>query len=344
MAKDSLDELIFNSKIQSKSKSILDDLDELDDDFTLPSQLYSESKKKKTRKEETKDHTKDKKEDPVDDEWASTLTMFKTPKIKKGSTKRIFEDAFNKATKKDKKKNKNKDGQAISHKKNFEPELMMLRNIQRDQDKFVNSLQKKYDQMENTKSTARGIGKYTTDLILSINTARSLSMQVIDKIISTKKTIADLDFKERKEFGSNKNSEQTNLTNYASTYLNQMMKVGRNNVVNTTPEYNMNESVDNDDSIDDIFSSIDENLGATDRSEDVEKYLQYENDDVHIKVLWNDNVSDDDLDNKYHFIAINKYGQEVPDYPLPEKTRLNINRSTNVAVDKYGNKYKMEMI
>ena len=217
--------------------------------------------------------------------------------------------------------------------------MMMLRNLQLEQDKFVDSLQKKYDQMENTKSTARGVGKYTTDLINTITSARATSLQIVDKIISTKKTIADLDFKERKEFGSNNNSEQANLTNYASTYLKQMMTVCRNNIVDQSQNYSVDE-IDSDDT-EDLFSSIDESLGETDRSDEVDKYLKYENDNIEVKVIWYDSVSDDDITKKYDFIAEDPNGNVIDDYPLPEKTKMSINRSTGMATDLYGTKYKL---
>jgi hypothetical protein len=164
-------------------------------------------------------------------------------------------------------------------------------------------------------------------------------MQLIDKVISTKKTIADLDFKERKEFGSNNNSEQVNLNNYASTYLRQMIDAGRTNVTNSG-YIDMPEDLD-EDNLDDIFDSIDESLGDDERSEDVEKYLKYENDNIKIIVNWYDDVNSDDIRDKYDYMAINSDGDEISDYPLPEKGKININRSTGFATDEYGNKYKL---
>ena len=336
-----LEEIEFNSKRAVKrKKQLLSELDELEDSsVSLPSSIYSKTKKEK---KEEKERDKKKKEDDNSsediDDWMTTINSFKAPKIKK-KNKSLF-DAFDYADKKGKKKKgKSKKGELVNHKKEFEPEMMLLRNLQLQQSKFVDSLQKKYDQFENTKSTARGVGKFTTDLINSITSARSVSLQLIDKIISTKKTIADLDFKERKEFGSNSNSEQTNLNNYASTYLKQMMTVGRNNVVGQPEAYNV--PSDNDDDYDDLFSSIDESLGDTGRSEDVEKYLKYENDNIEVKVIWYDNAPDDDITKKYDYVAYDQKGNIIDDYPLPEKTKMNINKSTGTAIDLYGNKYHL---
>lgn len=332
------DSIEFNTKKKLKRKTnLLDELDELDSvEVSLPSTLFEKNKEKKKEKEK-KGITIEQNE-LVDDDWLDTISSFKVPKTNK-ARKNLF-NAFGDGKKK--KKKKKKDGEPISHKKEFEPEMALLRNLQKEQSQFVDSLQKKYNQLENTKSTARGVGKYTTDLINSITTARSVSMQLIDKIISTKKTVADLDFKERKEFGSSSNSEQQNLTNYASTYLKQVMNTGRNNIVSQPSSYEPADDADDD--LDNLFDSIDESLGDTDRSEDVEKYLKYENDNVEIIVLYKDDANDDDIENKYDYIAKDQNGKVIDDYPLPEKTKLNINRATGTATDKYGNKYKMEFV
>ena len=332
------DEIEFNVKLTSNKKkrmSILDELDSIDEqnDAPLMSSLFDKQKENKKKEKEEKRAKQESEED--DEEDFMSFIKAVAPKTKKGKKFKFNVDYGD--GKKKKKKNKDKD--IVNHKKDFEPEMMMLRNLQLEQDKFVDSLQKKYDQMENTKSTARGVGKYTTDLINTITSARATSLQIVDKIISTKKTIADLDFKERKEFGSNNNSEQANLTNYASTYLKQMMTVGRNNIVDQSQNYSVDE-IDSDDT-EDLFSSIDESLGETDRSDEVDKYLKYENDNIEVKVIWYDSVSDDDITKKYDFIAEDPDGNVIDDYPLPEKTKMSINRSTGMATDLYGTKYKL---
>ena len=333
------DEIIFNAKMpskKSKRKSLLDELESMDTESTAPlmSSLFDKQKEAKKKEKEEKKAKKEAEEADDDEDFMSFIKAT-SPKTKKGKK---FKFNVNYGDEK-KKKKKDKDKSIVNHKKDFEPEMMILRNLQMDQDKFVDSLQKKYDQMENTKSTARGVGKYTTDLINTITSARATSLQIVDKIISTKKTIADLDFKERKEFGSNNNSEQTNLANYASTYLKQMMTVGRNNVVGEQSSYSVDD-VDSEDT-DDLFSSIDESLGETDRSDEVDKYLKYENDNIEVKVVWYDGKSDDDIRQKYDFIAQDPNGNIIDDYPLPEKTKMSINRSTEMATDLYGNKYKL---
>ena len=335
-----LDEIEINAKSKlsknKRSQKILDSLDELDQPVTLLSSIDEKIEGKKKDKKEKK-----KKEESDDEdlaEWFDSLKYISSPKSKK-KAKSLFGFGDGKG-KKDKKSKKSDGKSRVNYKKEFEPEMALLRNLQISQSEFVSSLQKKYDQMENTKSTARGIGKFTTDLIDSINGARSLSLQIAEKIISTKKSIADLDFKERKEFGAN-NSEQTNINNYASSFLKQIVDTGRNNVVGQQQAYENFGTISDGDDTDDLFESITDSLGDTGRSEEAEKYLQYENDNVELSVIWHDAAADDNLDLKYDFIAHDKNGDVVDDYPLPTKTKMNINMSTGTATDIYGNKYKL---
>ena len=336
----------FDCKRHISSKSILDELDSIDDNFVLPSQKLSDINQAKSEKKKEKEEKKKKSfvdDDNISDilggntdDWIESVSEFTTPKIKKTS-KPTFK-GFGLDGKKKKKKKKNKEN--ASHKKEFEMELALLKDMQNEHSKFVDSLMKKYNQMEETKSTARGIGKFTTDLITAITSARTASLQITKEIVAVKKAVADLDFRDKKEFGSGKDSEQQNLTNYASTYLKQVMDVGRNNVVGQQSGYDSFDDVEDDD---DLLSSIQDSLGDDDRDEATKKFLQYENDNIDVQVIYHDSAPDDDLDKKYDFIAYNKDGDVVEDYPMPEKTKLNINRSTMMCSDIYGNKYHMEI-
>lgn len=329
------DEISFNSKqgIKRKNnKSLIDDLDEVTS-TPLASTIY------KKHKEEKQEEKREEEEDTsLDIDWKETIASFKSPKIKK--TKQSLFEGFD--GKKSKKKKKKKNGDIIDHKKDFEPEVALLRNLQIEQSKFVDSLQKKYDQLENTKSTARGVGKYTTDLINSITTARNVAMQLVEKQINVKKTIADLNFKERKEFGSNKNSAQENMSDYASTYLKTMINAGRNNIVSDDGYMESDDSSDN--SVDEFFDSISDSLEDSTRSEEAEKYLKYENANVKIHVLWNDNFEGNDPLDQYDFVAYDGDGNVVDDYPLPNKTKMNVNMSTGIATDAFGNKYQLDVL
>lgn len=300
---------------KNRRKRIMNELDEIDDDsgVLLPYTTSDEKNKIKRQKEAEKE------EDTA--LFISTLSTLSRSKMK---TSRFPKDIFGKK----KKKKKKKENEPTDFSKEFEPEVALLDNLLSEQSRFVSSLQQKYDRMESQKSSARGTGKFTTDLISNINQARQLSAQLIDKKISTKKAIAELEMKERKELGANLNSDDVN--NFAAEYLK--------NIISNRPEmsgsYGNYEIGDVDD--EGLISAIDSNIDD-ERGDEVAAYLKYENMDVTIKVVMNP----DDLDD-YDFIAETKDGEILDDYPLPEHTTLSLNRSTMIATDAYGKKYHAE--
>ena len=342
----------------SRAKSLLNATADLDDDFdtgtcVLASDLLANAEKKKAeRKRSAKLAEEAEKEEYMaemrslsgeDADLNFAFESAKKKKKKKKKNKKKFNDifGFNDDDEDSEGKKKKKDGQPINHKKEFDAELTLLRSMQVEQSKFVDSLQKKYDQLENSKSSARSIGKLTTDLINSITTARSTNLQIINAMISTKKSIADMNFKERKEFGSSNSSENASIVNYASTYLKTMMDAGRSNIAN--PSDNNSQGYDSVDDDDDLFDGINDSLGDENRSDETLSYLKYENRGVKVNVIWHDDLSDDDP-NKYEFQAVDKDGVVLDDYPLPDHTRMSINRSTSIATDLYGNKYRLIVV
>lgn len=341
----------------SRAKSLLNATADLDDDFdtdacVLASDLLARAEKKKAdRKLSAKKAEEAEKEEYItemkslsgeDDDLNFAFESVKKKKKKKKKNRKKFNELFGITDDEDeeKKDKKKKDGQPINHKKDFDAELTLLRSMQVEQSKFVDSLQKKYDQLENSKSSSRGIGKFTTDLINSITTARSTNLQIVNAMIATKKSVADMNFKERKEFGNSNTSENASLVNYASTYLKTMMDAGRGNIAN--PSDNNSQGYDSADD-DDLFDGINDSLGEENRSDETLSYLKYENRGVKINVIWHDDLNDDDP-NKYEFQAVDKDGVELDDYPLPEHTRMSINRSTSIATDLYGNKYRLIVV
>lgn len=330
-------ELELNSKAVAKVKrqrNILSDLEDFErDEVVLPSSFMKNLTKEK--KKEKKDDYEFSTTTTSTNEWEDMLSSFDdfTPK---GKGKDIFSDI--KIGKGGKKKKKKK-GAAKDYSKEFATEEAILKNLQMDQSRFVESLQKKYDQMDDKKSSARGTGKYITDLISSITAARGLSMQIAEKIINVKKTAAELNFKERKEFGDKGGNEATNINQYASSYLKQLMSVNRNNLANVYGNIDYSSSSFE---TDDIFDDISEALGEDNRPDEVKKALKYENLGVKVKVVWYDDEEEDtNYFTHYDFIAEDSEGNEIFDYPLPKKTKMNINRSTNKATDELGIKYDL---
>ena len=327
----------FNSLIpgnkKSKREKILEQLDELDNEELIP-QKNSEnidssnflpsslSPKKKKKINQTQRN---------DDEWFNELINASELRVKPGKRKTIFDDVFDPDGKK-KKKKKNKDkNQPTDFEKKFEPEAALIRSLLIDQNKFVDSLQREYDFLKNNKSTSRGINKNITDLISNITNARNLSMQLIDKNTALKKTIAELTMKERKELFANSLGDAENLSDFASSYLKQMISERHQIMAGTNSDIS-------DYSVDEMANIISDALLNSDdseeRSEETRKYLEYENRNVTIYVYMN---SSDETD--YEYVAIDENGEELDDYPLPFKGKLTVNRSTNMATDVYGQKY-----
>lgn len=304
---------------KNRKKRILSDLDELDletDDsvFLVSSVIKNEPKSKKKKNED----------EPTQEDiggWLTTLSELSVSKIR-GRTPRNFLSG------KDKKKKKHKKGknEPTDFAKEFEPEVALVDNLLIEQTRFVNSLQQKYDRMESTKSSARGTGKFTNDLVSNINQARQLASQLVDKKISVKKTIADLEMKERKEFSGGVNGDDMN--NYAAEYLKTLMSQ-RSELVTGFGDTAI-EDLD-DEGVNNLFDSV----VSDDRGDDVAAYLKYENRNVEIICI----VNPDDFDD-FTFIAETSDGEVLTDYPLPEESHIVLNRSTMIATDSYGRKYK----
>lgn len=303
---------------KNRKKKIMNDLsaiDEMDDDYVLISDVAKKSS----------EDTKNKSNDEGDvSPWLTRLSVMSNSTIRANkSVKNLFKD------KKDKKKKKKKDNEPTDFNKEFESEIALLDNLLIDQTRFVDSLQQTYDRINTMKTNARGTGKFTTDLITGINTGRQLSSQLVDKLISTKKTIIELGMKERKELNANELGEDMN--NFASRYLKDLIAA--------KPELSSSYGdfgVENMDDFDDVSRILDSNVDDS-RGDDVSAYLKYEKRNVSIIVLMNPNNMDD-----YEFIAEAEDGEILTDYPLPEHTSLSLNRSTMIATDTYGKKYHTE--
>ena len=330
----------FDNMVKKKKdrKNLINELSTFCDtdysDYTLPSQVITNNNDFITNvKNGPKGVSKNSEFNDVDD-WYHTLSNIKVNKKGWKHADEMFGDEGKK------KKKKKKKGELTNYNDEFDTELRLLRNLLLEQNKFTQSLQTKYDTMESQKGTSRGVTKFTTDLIESITAARSLSMQLVDKTISAKKTIADLTMKEKEKFAKNAEGGD-DMAGYASQFLKKMIE-NRGEINNfdksdvTVQDYDEN-------STDDLFSDIDNSI-VTDtdpnssdyRSPDLDKYLKYEGRKIKIYALVNENDPSD-----YDFVAKDMDGNDIDDYPLPLKTNLSINRSTMIATDSYGEKYKI---
>lgn len=329
ISKNKKEEIIFdisfaeNKKSKKRGKKILDELKELEQIeesksfVSISSYMSKRDKKEKEKKDKEKE---------IQDDWLNIIDSFEDEPIQsRKSAKGIFEPYYAENGKK-KKKKKKKEGELTDYNKEFETDAKLIRNLLVEQTKFTDALQRRYNTMAETKSSARGVGKFTTDLIAAVNQARTLSMQLVEKQVNLKKTIADLTMKEKKEFGQN-DAAGEDMGLYSSRFLKEM--INERGMINSMDGYD----VPTDDSdISDLFDAVTESIGDDTNSEETDKYLEYERSNVTIYACVNDN---DDA----YFEARDEDGNVISDYPLPDMTKLNINRSTNVASDKYSTKY-----
>ena len=233
--------------------------------------------------------------------------------------------------KKKKKKKKNKEGELVDYKQEFEPEMALYKNLLVDQNRFTESLQREYDAIKSVKSSARGVNKQLSDLIENINGARQLSMQLVEKNVNTKKMIAELGMKQKKEMGGVLDGD--NLAEFGSSYLKNLLQE-RNAILSNETQNNITEY-----SEDDMYGELanltilDDDGNETDS--DADKYLQYENVQAQVYV----EIDEDKDIQEYEFVVKDNESNVIDDYPLPIHSNITINRSTNIATDAYGNKY-----
>jgi len=302
----------------------LRDLDALDTgSFILPSTIAKQEEAKKEAVVEIEDST-------YDSEWMDALMTLRTEKKKLKN----LDDLFCEGTSTKKKKKKKKTDGPKDHTEDFEREITLLQDILKDQTKLSDSLQQRYDTLNRQKSSARGVGKFTTDLISTLNTSRSLCKDIVKEIANIKKTTADLNMKEKEKFGKQAGEADGDMGQFASSYLKKIM--GANTDFGGAGEY----TIDDVNDADEFFADLDLQMRTSDdytnRSSDAEKYLKYENQKVTIKLIY-----DEDSDTKT-FIAETESGDILDDYPLPSTAdTVSINRSTGIATDKFGQKFEV---
>lgn len=320
-----MSEIIMNyshHKIPVSSKSLLDEIDDIERESISMISSFRPKSKKKTDIDSLQEANSD------GDDWLRTIETFKAEPIK-GTRKNsdgIF-DYFGEDGKKKKKKKKKDKNDVTDYNKEFEPEMNLLQNLLSEQSRFTSSLQKRYDTLESSKSSARGVGKFTTDLITSINQGRSTSLQIANNIVNLKKTIADLNMKERKERAATEGGDYENMGMYSANFLKQVLRESRKDL----GAYGDDSPVDGN--ADDIFANVSSELADSDRSDEIEQYLRYEKDNVQIYAFVNKETND------YHLEAITESGKKLDDYPIPQIKSLEINQSTEVASDEYHTKY-----
>ena len=318
------------NKKKDKWSSLLNDIRSIEETSEtntsstfLPSSLLKEQNKPKEDNDKN-----DNDDDVTGDDWLTTIELLCSKPSKK-KIRKASDDLFESAgLKKKKKKHKDgKDDNLVDYRREFEPEMALYKNLLISQNKFTDSLQKNYDQIMAMKSSNRGVTKQLTDLIENINDARTLSMQLVEKNINAKKTIAELNMKQKKEFGSGTLDGSSSLSDYASVYLKQMMNE-RQSLMTGVGSADIS-----DYSEDELLDAINLNLGDS-HDDNMDNALKYESVNAQVYVL----ITNDDIQN-YEFIAKDDNDNVLLDYPLPMKSPISVNRSTDIATDTYGRHY-----
>lgn len=341
-----LDDVLPGHKKENRRRDILNKLIEMEDEEPsyIKKQDSSESSSDSSSvnflpssllKDNTKKRKKSKDYDP--DAWFNDMMSTSSLKVNKSKSSAYSffdENGFIGGKKKKKKKDKEK-SELIDFNKEFEPEMALYRNLLVDQNRFTEDLQREYNSITSAKSSSRGITKQMSDLIENITEARTLSMQLVEKNVNAKKLIAELTMKQKKENGNSLDSE--NMSDFAANYLKQMI-----NERQTLLSGGVGDNSVSDYSDEEMFDILSESLdtdNTLERSSDTDIYLKYENRNVEIFV----EIPDDDLD-RYRFVARDEEGIELDDYPLPNRTKISVNYSTNIATDEFGKKYKMILV
>ena len=242
--------------------------------------------------------------------------------------------------------NKLKDGDNVL-KKEFAEELTMLNDLLDEVNKFGKKLDKKYETMSGSKT--KGVSKYTNDLIQSILATKSTKLQIVKELTSLKKNILDLQLKEGRRFAGEGEGDGAEYS--ANSYFKEIMRVGRNNFIealnDNSPsiqtESDIPEEIEYANKLSEKNSMLDDHISKrleqeTNRSDEANKYILYENLNVELKIKYNA-VNDD-----WRIIAVGDNGNEVLDYPIPDKKdlgKVKFISDHKYATDKFGRSYKV---
>lgn len=252
----------------------------------------------------------------------------------------------------DQKKAYKRNKKAEGYMNQFAEELTLLYGLLEEANDFGSDLDKLYQGMI---KNSRGFSKSTTELINSILSAKQTKLSVLKEISSVKKTIADLTLKESKNSGDT--GAVGGVNTLAASYLNSIIKHGRNNFVNAMhgsgDDYDQRseeiddfvsrvgdyEDDDERESLnDEILQSLENATGYNVRSSASDAFIRNEIREVNVKVERNVGTGD------WDFIAIDKNGLRVWDYPIPEKSTVSPVKFTadgSFCTDKFGRSYKV---
>lgn len=334
-----------------------------------------EAEKETTSTEESTKPSKKEKRQAEMDAWKEVIIgltgddlEYSKPKKSKKKYKKWIgeEDDFKITTDKPKKiKKKN-------YRKEFEPELNMLKSIVADQNKFTADLQKRFQNAAGPATKdAMPLNKTMVDLAANINTSRANSLGMLKAIGDLKRTIADLYMKQKKldsETSGNGGFESTDLglmgSGIASSLFGDSVQAGTSNPISSPfmsqPMMNQSVSAQGNQPTSGTLpsmiqhfteSSVPVNTTLTSTSEfdpsswngpDIsDSYVNFEAIPHEVVVEWHKN------DNLARFKAIRSdTGEELRDCPVPETdpSKLKFNESNMTVKGEFDEIYKLEIV
>jgi len=238
-------------------------------------------------------------------------------------------------------------------KKEFAEEITLLYNLLDDTTKFGNALEQDLKSLRG--SRVRGVSKYSNDLAELVLTSKQNQLNILKEISSVKKTIADLQIKADAKNKEKSGGETKSPEYLASAYFKNILSHGRNDfirhiggdeedefdsIVEEIENSKRNGFIVNDTEKDytDILEARLNEDGNPMRSNAGSKYIEYENRNVNIVIKKNIDTGE------WRLAAIDKYNEEIDDYPLPSRRELGkmkFSTDGNYATDEYGRMYNV---
>lgn len=289
--------------------------------LSTPSSKKDEKKKKKKDKKKKKKDKKKKKEEHLD---LSTLN--------------IFEDESEEAKALKKKKKESDD----FYEYRFNSSLVLLGNLMDEVNKSMQDSRKMIDDMRSGK--IRSSPMAITSQMGNHSSLLNTKLSVIKEITAVNSKISDLEIKKRaadEKSNGNKDAELNNKFIIDKVFDKVMSGDTLETIVETKKERKKKKR-----SKQEIDDALNERLDELEASGDIsftetENAFKYENDGARVIVEKNVN------NNRWRFVAINDDGDELYDYPLPNKRsvgRLTFDETNMLAKDKVGQLYDLHFV
>lgn len=225
--------------------------------------------------------------------------------------------------------------------KAFAPQEKELNNLLNDVTKDKNDIQ---DDINKMRSTNYGSNRKT--LAEMVDKKTQLHRAELD-IIKEKNNIKKIKFDILNKKNANKSNDPEMDTSFQSSKIIQDILGGNHNVLldsvggrESIAGCRNNYNGDPDEFVDSIEESdeyIQKKYFSNKSETDADKFIEYENDDVKYILLI-------DSENNKTIMAENKYGDIVPDYPLPSninELKFEINKDSGTATDQLNRTYEV---